>query len=49
MPSECEGEAIELEIGAIHKGTLNRERKYEGFGIRQWKDGSIYAGQWRDS
>ena len=34
MPSECEGEAVEIENGAIHMGTLNRERKYEGFGIR---------------
>ena len=49
MPAECQGEVNELENGAIHKGTKNREDQYEGFGIRRWKDGSIYAGMWLNS
>ena len=49
MPAYTERKITELEYGGVHEGDVNSEGKFEGFGITQLEDGSIYAGEWSNS
>ena len=44
MPVYSTRNITELEDGSVHEGDVDSEGKFEGFGIRQLKDGSIYVG-----